>query len=175
MHLIILKLEISCYRFNQKDYIYKHKMENHNRADVRGKCTNYVLILFSDSVPSLEHHHAVPSDDNHSWNVILSRTSTSFSGIISITYQSDFDLLTSGTQWHRWARGSWMGRTHTGFPQPTQGKINTEIKIITFAIKINAMVVVLPDGCHWSSDGSSCPWTSSTLGDEPWTWCKLWF
>ena len=28
-----------------------------------------------------------------------------------------------------------MGRTHTGFPQPTQGKINTEITIITFAIK----------------------------------------
>ena len=101
MHLIILKLEISCYRFNQKDYIYKHKMENDDRADIRGKCTNYVLILFSDSVPSLEHHHAVPSDDNHSCNVILSRTSTSSSGIISITYQSDFDLLPSGTQWHR--------------------------------------------------------------------------
>ena len=47
-----------------------------------------------------------------------------------------------------------MGRTHTGFPQPKQGKINTEITIITFAIKINEMVLVydicfiLPDGCH---------------------------
>ena len=45
-----------------------------------------------------------------------------------------------------------MGRTHTGFPQPTQGKINTEITIITFAIKINAIVYdicfILPDGCH---------------------------